>query len=88
MAAWNSQIRGNIIACRKMGWDPTEIVGEGNLLPSDDNRNAFTGLPDSPGATSIAPNSTNGIRFSSDGMDDGVPSKTSTSDPYPGMGSF
>lgn len=83
MAIWNSQVRGHIIAIKQyMGWDPTEIVGEGNLVPTPDNPNAFTGLPDTGGQGG----NTSDKPPAMDKPD--IPSTNSKGDPYAGMGKF
>ena len=40
-----SQNGSQAINAQTCGWDPTEIVGAGNIIPTMDNLNAFVGIP-------------------------------------------
>ena len=46
MAHWNNIVRGNIEAMKTQGIKgATDIVGAGNLEATDENRNAWSGIP-------------------------------------------
>ena len=81
MAHWNNIVRGNIMAIRtQKGHDPTAIVGEGNLVASESNPNAWSGIP------GTAPDT--GSEFKAPAPEAGpIPSagKASGGDPYAGM---
>ena len=90
MAAWNSIQRGNIIACRTQGYDPTAIVGEGNLLPTSDNPGAYTGIPTEPEDKALASREISVADLQAIPAPEpaGARGYTRKGDPYAGMGDF
>lgn len=46
MGLENNTSRSLYIIAKRQGYDPGAIVGEGNLVPTPDNINAYTGIPD------------------------------------------
>lgn len=90
MAVWNNQVRGHVMAIKRwMGWDPTEIVGKTNPMPTEpDNR---SGLGTFPGFPEDNPTlSDRGGLHHADGGPRSVRVKPSRggSDPYAGKGGF
>lgn len=95
MAAWNSIVRGNYIACQTQGNDPDPegIVGEGNLLPTSQNRNAYVGIPqgkDSPTGPvlNMRPITVADLQAIPEPGPAGARGYTKKGDPFAGMGDF